>query len=263
MKKTMKANTILTFLFLLNFTYAENSFDWGQTGHRVTAEVAQNHLTENAQKQIDKLLNGISLAVASTFADEIKSERSFDKYRPWHYANIPFDKTYNQITPKPEGDIVHAIEHCISVLKDSNSTDEDKAFYLKLLIHFVGDLHQPLHLGLEEDRGANDIRVTWFNENSNLHRVWDSDMIDSYQMSYMELTNNLPKLTAEEVQQIQEGSLLDWVEEIRLLTREVYKSAKNNDRLGYRYMYDHFSTVKVQLQVGGIRLAKILNEIFD
>ncbi len=259
----MKQFFVFIFCFVITFSYSENTFDWGQTGHRVTAEVAQNHLTENAQKQIDKLLNGMSMAVVSTYADEIKSERSFDKYRPWHYANIPFDKTYAEITVKPEGDIVQAIEHCITVLKDENSSNEDKAFYLKLLIHFIGDLHQPLHLGLEEDRGANDIRVTWFNENSNLHRVWDSDMIDSYQMSYMELANNLPKLTAEEVQQIQEGSLLDWVKEIRILTREVYKSAKNNDRLGYRYMYDHFSTVKVQLQVGGLRLAKILNEIFD
>jgi hypothetical protein len=258
----MKILFFFSFCFVFTFSYSENTLDWGQTGHRVTAEVAQNHLTENAQKQIDKMLNGMSMAVVSTYADEIKSERSFDKYRPWHYANIPFEKDYSEITVKPEGDIVHAIEHCIAVLKDENSSKEDKTFYLKLLIHFMGDLHQPLHLGLEEDRGANDIRVTWFNENSNLHRVWDSDMIDSYQMSYMELTNNLPKLTAEEVQQIQEGSLLDWVEEIRVLTREVYKSANSNDRLGYRYMYDHFSTVKVQLQVGGLRLAKILNEIF-
>jgi len=259
----MKILLLFSFCFVFTFSHSENTIEWGQTGHRVTAEVAQNHLSESAKQQIDIILNGMSMAVASTYADEIKSERSFDKYRPWHYANIPFDKTYNEITPKPEGDIVHAIEHCISVLKDSNSSNEDKAFYLKLLIHFMGDLHQPLHLGLEEDRGANDIRVTWFNENSNLHRVWDSDMIDSYQMSYMELTYNLPKLTAEEVQQFQEGTLLDWVEEIRVLTRDVYKSANNNDRLGYRYMYDHFSTVKEQLQVGGIRLAKILNEIFD
>lgn len=259
----MKTFFFFTFCFVFAFSHSENTFDWGQTGHRVTAEVAQNHLSENARKQIDKILNGSSMAVASTYADEIKSERSFDQYRPWHYANIPFDKTYKEITPKPEGDIVHAIEYCISVLKDTNSSEEDKAFYLKLLIHFMGDLHQPLHLGLEEDRGANDIRVTWFNENSNLHRVWDSNMIDSYQMSYTELASNLPKFSSEEIQQIQQGSLLDWVEENRVLTQEVYKSAENNDRLGYRYMYDHFSTVKVQLQVGGIRLAKILNEIFD
>lgn len=259
----MKIFFLFSLCFVFTFSNAETTLDWGQTGHRVTAEVAQNHLTENAKQQIDKLLNGMSMAVVSTFADEIKSERSFDQYRPWHYANIPFDKTYNDITPKPEGDIVHAIEYCISVLKDSNSSDEDKAFYLKLLIHFMGDLHQPLHLGLEKDRGANDIRVTWFNENSNLHRVWDSDMIDCYQMSYMELTNNLPKISSEEIEQLQQGNLIDWVEEIRVLTQEVYKSANNNDRLGYRYMYDHFSTVKVQLQVGGIRLAKILNEIFE
>lgn len=258
----MKNILILSCCLFCVFVYSKDSEEWGQTGHRVTAEVAQNHLADNARKEVDRLLNGRSMAMVSTYGDEIKSERSFDKYRPWHYANVPFDKTYSEITPNPDGDIVQAIEHCIAVLKDENSNDEDKAFYLKLLIHFVGDLHQPLHLGLEEDRGANDIRVTWFNENSNLHRVWDSDMINSYQMSYTELTQNLPKLSADEIQQIQYGSLLDWVEEIRVLTREVYKSAANNDRLGYRYMYDHFETVRVQLQVGGIRLAKILNDVF-
>lgn len=258
----MKNILILSCCLFYVFAYSKDSEEWGQTGHRVTAEVAQNHLADNARKEVNRLLNGKSMAMVSTYGDEIKSERSFDKYRPWHYANVPFDKTYSEITPNPDGDIVKAIEYCIAVLKDEKSSDEDKTFYLKLLIHFVGDLHQPLHIGLEEDRGANDIRVTWFNENSNLHRVWDSDMINSYQMSYTELTHNLPKLSADEIQQIQEGSLLDWVEEIRVLTREVYKSAANNDRLGYRYMYDHFETVRVQLQVGGIRLAKILNDIF-
>jgi hypothetical protein len=255
--------TIYFFIFLfLVFNPTIVKADWGQTGHRVVGEVASNHLTEKAKAEIELLLNGMSLAVASTYADEIKSERSFNKYRPWHYVNIPFDKTYQEITPNEDGDIIKGIAHCIQVLKAEDSSKEDKTFYLKLLIHFIGDMHQPLHLGLEEDKGANDFQVRWFNEGTNLHRVWDSDMINSYQMTYTELTQNLPRINDVDKQKIQEGTLLEWVEQERELTKEIYQSAEIGDKLGYRYMYDYFSTVKSQLQKGGLRLAKILNEIF-
>ncbi len=259
----MKKILILTAICLYNISFSHAFEDWGQTGHRVVGEVAANHLSEKAKAEIELLLNGMSLAVASTYADEIKSERSFDKYRPWHYVNIPFDKTYQEITPNEDGDIIKGIEHCIQVLKAEDTSREDKAFYLKLLIHFIGDLHQPLHLGLEEDKGGNDFQVRWFNDGTNLHRVWDSQMIESYQMTYSELTHNLPKISTEEKERIQKGTLHEWVEMERELTKEVYQSAKIGDKLGYRYMYDHFSTVKTQLQKGGLRLAKILNEIFD
>lgn len=253
--------SFLIFLFLV-FNPTIVKADWGQNGHRVVGEVASNHLSKKAKKQIDALLNGMSLAVASTFADEIKSDSQYRPFGPWHYVNVPFDKTYKEIKPSPRGDIIIGIEHSIAVLKDPNASKDDKSFYLKMLIHLIGDLHQPLHLGLEEDKGANDFQVRWFNQGTNLHRVWDSDMIKSYQMTYTELTHNLPRISKTEIQKIQQGTLLDWVEQERELTKEIYQSAEIGDKLGYRYMYDHFSTVKSQLQKGGLRLAKILNEIF-
>jgi len=238
------------------------SEDWGQTGHRVVAEVASENLTSKAKKEIDELLNGMSLAVASTYADEIKSDSRYREFGPWHYVNIPFDKTYPQIEKTPKGDIIFGIEKCIAGLKDKSKSQEDKIFYLKMLIHLIGDLHQPLHLGLEDDKGGNDFQVRWFNEGTNLHRVWDSQMIESYAMTYTELTNNLPRISKEEIKNIQKGTVLDWTEEIRILTREVYASAEIGEKLGYRYMYDHFNSLKLQLQKGGIRLAKVLNDIF-
>ncbi|MCR9183110.1 MAG: S1/P1 nuclease [Flavobacteriaceae bacterium] len=258
----MKKILIITAFCICSHSFSSNIEDWGQTGHRVVGEVAAYHLTEKASAEIDQLLNGMSLAVASTYADEIKSDRSFDTYRPWHYVNIPFDKTYQEVVPNENGDIITGIEHCIKILKDKESTKEEKSFHLKLLVHFIGDLHQPLHLGLEKDKGGNDFQVRWFNEGTNLHRVWDSEMIDSYQMTYSELTTNLPRISNEEKKIIQEGTLLEWVEQERALTKEIYKSAEIGEKLGYRYMYEHFSTVKTQLQKGGLRLAKILNEIF-
>lgn len=254
----------ITILFLTHFIAQPNEkIDWGQTGHRVVGEVASKNLTKKAKKEIDALLNGMSLAVASTFADEIKSDSRYREFGPWHYVNVPFDKSYKDIKPSERGDIIIGIEHSIAVLKDLNASEDDKSFYLKMLIHLIGDLHQPMHLGLEEDKGGNDFQVRWFNEGTNLHRVWDSDMINSYQMTYTELTYNLPRITKEEKQKIQEGTLQEWVEKERELTKKVYESTTSGEKLGYRYMYDHFSTVKSQLQKGGLRLAKILNDIFS
>jgi len=133
---------------------------------------------------------------------------------------------------------------------------------LKMLIHLVGDMHQPLHFGLKEDRGANDFKVKWFNQPTNMHRVWDTQMIESYNMSYSELAGNLPKLDKKAVKSIKSGSLLDWVEENRELTREVYSSASANENLSYRYMYEWFDVLKMQINKAGIRLAVILNDIY-
>ena len=183
------------------FLYAEGPI-WGQTGHRVTGEIAQRYLTRKARKAIDKLLDGESLAEVSNYADDIKSDSRFREYGPWHYVNFPGDKTYREIEPSPAGDIVTGIQRCIEVLENDSSSEADKVFYLKLLIHFVGDLHQPMHIGRAEDRGGNDIQIRWFDQGSNLHRLWDSDMIDHYGMSYTELANKLPEPGKKELQRL-------------------------------------------------------------
>lgn len=259
----MRAFTILFFVFLiLGSEYGHATDFWGPTGHRATGEIAERHLKRSVKKKIDKLLKGQSLAFVSTFADQIKSDRAYDKYYTWHYVNMPFDKTYEASEKNPRGDIITGINKCISVLKDQNSSQEDKAFFLKMLVHFIGDLHQPLHIGRAEDKGGNDIQVRWFNQGSNLHRVWDENMIEEWNMSYIELAENAPELSKAQIRAIQNGSVLDWMRDTRKLTKTVYESAEIGEKLRYRYSYDHFPTVREQLQKGGLRLAKLLNDIF-
>ena len=131
-----------------------------------------------------------------------------------------------------------------------------------MLIHLIGDLHQPMHVGLVEDKGGNDFKLQWFYKDSNLHSVWDREMIDSYGMSYSEIAENADILNKNQVKAIQEGSLVDWVNDTHKLTRQVYANVKPNDNLRYSYSYDNFETVRAQLQKGGIRLAKVLNDLF-
>ncbi len=235
---------------------------WSKTGHRVVGEIAQAYLNKNTRKALTKLLDGQSLAEAGTFADEIKADSLYRIFDPWHYVNIPPDKNYSEITPNPDGDLVVGIRTCIQVLKNKDTSEPDKIFYLKMLIHLMGDLHQPMHIGRLADKGGNDIQLQWFNRGTNLHRVWDSNMIDDYGMSYTELSENLPKISREQVKFIQMGSLLDWVAEGKDMASVIYESVSTGDKLYYRYSYVWWDTVELQLQKGGIRLAKVLNELF-
>jgi len=257
----IKFTAILIGLLASSIAFATNPV-WGPTGHRATGKVAENHLTKRAKKKIDKLLKGESLAFVSTYGDEIKSDKKYNQFYTWHYVNMPLDSRYEDAEKNPKGDLVTGINTCISILKDKNSSDEDKAFYLRMLVHLVGDLHQPMHIGQKEDKGGNTIQVQWFGKGTNLHRVWDTDMIEEWNMSYLELANNTKDLSKAQVKAIQQGSVVDWVHDTHKLSKIAYESVEVGEDLKYRYSYDHFSTVRKQLQKGGIRLAKLLNDIF-
>lgn len=258
----MKINLLVAAFFITTFTFASEN-DWGRTGHRATGEVAEQHLTKKAKTKVREILNGMNLAFVSTYGDDIKSDPAYRKYNPWHYVNLePGETEYTKEKANPKGDLVHAINTSIAVLKDKNATKEDKEFYLKLLVHFVGDLHQPLHAGRGEDKGGNDIQVRWFGDGSNLHRVWDSEMINDFDMSYTELAYNTDVLSKEKIRNIQKGSVLDWMYESKELANRVYDSAEPGEKLGYQYMYEWFPVVHDQIQRGGLRLAGILNEIY-
>ncbi|MGP1992748.1 S1/P1 nuclease [Zobellia laminariae] len=253
---------IVFFLFLITTLSNANDEEWSKTGHRTVGEVAQHHLSKKTKKALKKLLDGESLAYVSTFADDIKADRAYKEFSAWHYVNIPTGKDYADIEHNKQGDLIVGINKCIEIIKDENSKKEDKVFYLKMLVHLIGDLHQPMHVGRYEDKGGNDIQLQWFNEGTNLHRLWDSNMINSYGMSYTELASNLPQLSKEQVQFIQQGNIYDWVEESQEIADKLYASVEAGEKLYYRYSYDWWGTVENQLQKGGLRLAKVLNELF-
>jgi hypothetical protein len=253
---------LISILFFSNSTKEEDVF-WGQNGHRITGEIAESHLSRKAKKAVDKILKGQSLAFVSTYADEIKSDKKYRKYYSWHYINMDLEDTYATAKKNPKGDLVTGINACIAILKNPKSTEEEKAFHLKMLVHFLGDLHQPMHIGRREDKGGNTIQVQWFGKGTNLHAVWDTKMIEEWNMSYVELAKNAKDLSKKQIEAIEKGSVETWVDEVHILTKELYSSVEVGENLRYKYSYDHFGTVRTQLQKGGIRLAKTLNDIFD
>lgn len=258
----MKNLILFTFLYVFIVAPTNAAEDWGQNGHRTTAQIAEKHLKKRVLRKITQLLDGQSLAVVSTFADEVKSDKSFDQYGKWHYVNISAGKTYEAVKEDLGENIIWAINKCKQKLQNKNTPKKEKQFYLKMLVHLVGDLHQPMHVGRAEDRGGNDIKVDWFGRQSNLHRVWDTQMIESYKMSFTELSEHAQILSKKQIQTYQAGNPQTWAIESKAIAEDLYTDAENNRNLGYKYMYNWFPVLKERLQIGGLRLAKILNIIF-
>lgn len=259
-KQTMKTIVFAT-LFACIFTLPVNVFAWGPTGHRVVGQIAENHLTPKAKKAVLELLGNESLAAVSIWMDEIRSDTAYDQYKDWHWVTIPEGEAYAATKKNPNGDVVAAIHQLTEVLKNNASSRADKVFALKGLVHFVGDIHQPLHVGKPGDHGGNKVSVTWFKEETNLHRVWDTHLIDHYGMSYTELANNLERtFTKEQEKAWCSAKAEDWAQESVGYRKALYEVGNGN--LGYVYHYTHFATVELRLSQAGIRLASLLNSIF-
>ncbi len=251
----------LAFLILASVT--TELFGWGATGHRVIGLIAERHLSKRAKRTIESILKKETLAEVSNFMDFIKSDNTYRHMSPWHYATIPDAQTYAEARTPDEGDVIQTIDRLVAELKSKNFTDYDEAFALKCLVHLIGDIHQPLHIGNGKDRGGNDIKLEYFRENSNLHRVWDSGIIDKQGYSYTEYANWIDQATSSQLQAWNSLNVLDWANESRDLRSQCYNTLNEDKKIGYRYNYDNIKLVNQRLLQAGIRLANVLNDIYS
>lgn len=249
----------LLFLVVSVFIVSE-SFGWGATGHRVTGLIAERHLTKKAKKKIQQILNGESLAMASNWMDEILSDSTYNYATNWHWTTIPDGGKYEDVALNPDGKIIMMLEKIIQELKTGNLTPKQELENLKFLIHLVGDIHQPLHVGKPGDRGGNSIKVNWFRNDTNLHTVWDSEMINGSRLSYTELADALGTPEKDQVAKWQSASVRDWAYESMSFRPQVYNIGDGN--LGYKYTFNYFGIAKTRMLQAGIRLAGILNQIY-
>jgi len=246
---------------LFAFLHTTDLLAWGLTGHRVVGHVAQNQLSGKAKRKISKILDCNSLAEISNHMDDIKSDRNYDHTHDWHWVTIPEGHTYEQTKKNPNGDLIFKIEELVKSLKSGKLSKKEEKENLIFLVHLVGDLHQPMHVGALDDQGGNQVKVQWFGRPSNLHRVWDSDMIDDKKLSYTELAGflNLPDKKIKK--EWQSRSLETWVQHIQSFHGKAYDLPENG-KLGYEYAYNNFGTVQQCLLEGGVHLAGILMEIY-
>lgn len=241
-------------------------FSWGKLGHRIVGQIADSYLTKQAKKEIYRILGTESIAMTSNWPDFIKSDPSYSYLDNWHYINfkqgLSETEIKNYLASDTATDAYSKINWLVAQLKAKDLEQQNKLMYLRLLIHIVGDIHQPLHTGRPEDRGGNGIRLTWFNNPYNLHQVWDDRLIDLQELSYTEYATAINHTTKEQRQQWQAEPLSEWIWQSYQLAEKIYADVKPDDKLSYLYNFKNIGTVNQQLLKGGVHLAGLLNEIF-
>ena len=263
---TRPQTRLTTFLALACLAGASPGLAWGPEGHRVVAIIAQKNLTPRALERAKALLGPYNtLAAISSWADDTRPD--FPETGPWHYINIPLEANKVDLASEcPRGDCVIAqIEKDEAALKDPHTSDADRSVALKFLVHFIGDLHQPLHCEDNHDKGGNGVQVIFFGEPTNLHAVWDSGILRRIKPYGNQLAEQLaPTITATQKTQWEQGTLEDWALESHWLARSVaYKRLPPGatPQLGEDYLAAATPVVEIQLEKAGIRLAYLLNKL--
>ncbi|MDP4536610.1 S1/P1 nuclease [Alkalimonas collagenimarina] len=262
MQLTMIRTLCLSFLL-----FSGSSLAFGQIGHRMICELAYEMLSPNQQTRVDALLEHTEFdqfPPACVWADRLRGQEAYDFARPHHYVNISRGDTEITMEHCPDyGCVLSAIkQHVATLERDSYSADAAKS--LKFLSHFVGDLHQPLHVGYDFDRGGNDTGVIFMGEVRNLHGIWDTGMLlqlgfQDYQASIDRLR---PRLTEAALNQWQQGEVLDWANESVKIVQQIYAEHEPGKPLDQSYALRHQETLETRLLQASARLAWLLQQLW-
>ncbi len=257
----MKHNKFILSFLLLLLVFSSSAYD--AIGHRIIADIAYKNLNCKARHHVDKLLGKHGIIYAATWADEIKSDKSYDYSYQWHFQNLKDSMTVEELNflidnPLTEGEhLFYAIQQMMTRLKNNKNDAEA----LKFLVHFVGDLHQPMHLGRLEDLGGNKVKTMWFGKEINLHSLWDTYLIENKKYTYTEYSSYLIDKFKKQRKIYTKSSINESVNNSYTVKNRIY-TYDMNDKSNYRYAYHFSDTIDELLFRGGMQLARILNEIF-
>ena len=252
----------LVAIFALSTTLS--SFGWGQKGHDVVAYIAECNLSPEVYQKVVKKLNNHSLVYYANWLDNASYTDQYRYTKSWHYANVDEGFTYDTMPKNEKGDVVTAINLCISEIKGGKLTADQESARLKMLIHLVGDVHCPMHAGHLSDRGGNEVIVKFFNKDIKLHKLWDTELVEAaHKWSYTEWEQQLTRYcTPKRKAEIAKGEPKDWLKESHAAATEIYFASPTKGRLSYDYVTYFTPTIEQRLLAGGLRLAMILNEIY-
>jgi hypothetical protein len=241
-------------------------YGWGPEGHSLVARIADAQLTPAARARVADILgSGTTMASISSWADQIRRERA--KTASWHYIDIPIDKPrLDMARDCQQGDCVVAqILAERDVLRDPSATAVQRREALMFLIHFVGDMHQPLHSSDNKDKGGNNVHVVLFDRPGNLHGTWDSGLLNRMPKE-AELYPVLLQEAQKRRKKYSKGSVADWAEESHKLAQKVVygklppEPPGTAEPLGADYEKFADPVIREQLEKAGDRLAKLLND---
>lgn len=257
--------------YILSFTFVAFALvlvSWGKTGHRTIGKIAGNHLTPKAQAAVKDLLGNESLADVSSWADEVRGQDAYRKTGSWHFLNLPLGLNYAAFQKSVQGmtdeNVYSALMQAENTLKDVKATKESKQEALKFVVHFVGDLHQPMHISRAEDKGGNTIQLNYEEKGTNLHSLWDTKMLEHQGLNYEQLAAQYDHVPAKQIKQWQNDPLIKWVWESYEISSKLYAEvdAMSSRKIDDAYYQKHLPEIEVRIQQAGIRLAGVLNEIY-
>jgi len=255
---------------LLMLVCATAAHGWGEEGHRIAARIADDLLTDQTRARVRFLLHGNSLESVSVFADHYRLLDT--NTAPWHFVDIPVSaQRYDPVRDCREhhGCVVEALEHFKTVLADSHNSVSNRAFALMFVVHLVGDLHQPLHCADNDDRGGNEVKVTLFGETNspsgglwNLHAVWDVGLIEHRGLGEVQYARRLSAgQSRETIAAMQAGTTIEWALQSHSNAVHFAYQIPANHELGATYFRKVRPVLDDSLLKGGLRLARVLNEM--
>jgi hypothetical protein len=240
------------------------AFAWGAEGHEIIAAIALRELTPTARARAASLLGGDTMLIHdANWADEIREQRP--ETGRWHYVDIPLGAPGYDPSRDCRGNdcVVAQIENDRRVLGDARASRQMRAEALRFLVHFVGDIHQPLHAVDNDDKGGNAVRVYMPGDRTNLHRVWDAEVVQALGYDGDALAGGIDHaITPVQRKSWQAGTPSDWANEsYRIARDEIYPVARGRRtmRLPASYPRAESAVVRRQLARAGVRLAWILN----
>ncbi len=243
---------------------ALSAFGWGQKGHDVVANIAERHLTETTRHKLDSILGGKSIVYWANWLDNASHSPDYLYSLTWHYKNIDEDQTYQSAPTHSKGDITTALKREIGILHDPKQSPAERELAVKMIVHLMGDLHQPMHLGRATDLGGNKHKVKFFDTQTQLHGVWDSRLPEAgHKWSYTEWSDQLDRLAPAEADLVMAGDIDSWAEETYEICSRVYAATPAGSKIEYDYIAEWTPTVEQQFLRGGLRLSEVLNSIFD
>lgn len=241
----------------------QGAFAWGQKGHDITACIAECHLKPAAAKKIDRILGGYSPVYYANWLDNASHTPAYAHTKTWHYLNVDEGETFESMPENPAGDVLKAVEQLVRELRSKRLTAGEEQIRLRMLIHLVGDMHCPMHLGRSTDLGGNKRPVRYFGRSTNLHSVWDTSLVESaHNWGYTEWQQQIDRVSQAEAEAIAAGTPAEWAAETCGICRQVYEATPEGANLSYDYVAAQTPVVEQQFLRGGLRLARLLNEIY-
>lgn len=263
-------------LSLIILCYIPDAYSWADMGHQTVGEIAERHLTPETKKAINNILGPEKLGMAAIWADSIRDDPAFNSFKAFHFLDAKASK-----------DILTILNLYPALLINPNEERSVKMIALRYLVHVIGDIHQPLHTGTKNNRGANQCQVDWDNEILNLHSVWDEKIIeyDTLKLksahsplkfySFVTYTDDLLKLlplTESEKINIQSKNVEEWIKESHAVEADVYPNQDtdaycklvptNIPKITESYKEKAVEIARKRLLYGGLRLAFFLNQVF-